>query len=607
VNVYKESLRCTYERNQSYVPGVYYDGVIQNLGDKPPESWRCKYIINTTLSHGDDPKRRYVRFTVNTLQNYIRTFTKFGKFQCNDSCACNNRVALIERVIFNAGPDKNQGLYPQSQPWALERVKRVFRAMAQNFRDHTAHTPLTAEETMLAFKAKNDNIKSQLEMLDFNTCVKDPERYKRSYEYWKETLCLPGTVDFTLCPSIHLTNKWGKVRPFAKVESISTEKWPRNISPRHPHFNFIWAQFTKPLEAYFYKNLGAYGALKRFNPHGNEAGIPNRYIGKGLNKLQRGKLLEYKYNFFYKIWNVIPIVLSTDCTGFDAHMTELFINLEVLFFLLCYLEYKRWLKEFLGVVIENDMISDQIRIWLKGGRMSGDMHTGFGNSMDVCAMIIAFFDWIGIRRYDILCDGDDTLVFIHPDDFEVVPIKMKEFFLACGHELKIEKVARTIFDVEWCQTRPIRVYDDSEGRETFVMVQNPLKTFATMGSHIHCRTPDEAYSFFADVLYAYSIIYHFIPLYSGLGGLRQGIKPKGRTILPGLAEQLVHREQHLRCSSNTLVDWCNAFGLGQADFEGVHVDPKHLMDSMKGVNWREFHQTSHRAPTVGRTYTSSSV
>jgi len=540
------------------------------------EAGRCNYELSPLPDHPDDQVRDSVSLTFEPLVPFIRAFTKFGKFECNDSCVHNNQVAFVERLAQNASAEGPKP-FPEPDDAALSYVQRAFNAMADNFRHHTSHTPLTGEETMRAFRGQNETIASQLGIVGFDTCVKDPERYQRSYDYWKTMYGVDAGVplDFVVAPGLEQLRKWANVRPFGKVEYLSVEKFPRNISPRHPHFNFVWAAFTKPLENYFYKNMSATGSLNRYCPLGVEPGTPNPWIGKGFNKLDRGRILQMKYSKFRRCYGVDPIVFATDCTGFDAHMHLKLLKIENKFYRKCFSEHSAFLKGLTSLFETNKLYGDGIKAILKGCRMSGDMHTGLGNSVTTVAMLLAAFEILGVTRFDIFDDGDDCLVLLHPDDIHDKSLfsKLPEVFLRFGHELKIEKVAVEIRDVVWCQSRPVRVM--TELGEEYMFVQDPHKIFSTMGSHIHCREASGANTYFGDNLYAYSLIYNPIPFFRALREQRVDAKAHGRRVLEGLSRELAKMSK-VKCwtGPNTLSDYCSAFALDPNIFqmEGFNAD-----------------------------------
>jgi hypothetical protein len=546
--------------------GLYYDGWLWDENAAPPDDWRCKYRISSVPPHPPNQERDSIKLTLNPLSYFIRSFTKFGQFECNDSCQHNNTVALVERLALNASKDGPKP-YPPSDPAMMKELRKTLAAFARNFHQHTSGEPLTADETAAAFRGKNERIESALGRLGFHSCVKDPDRYDNAFLTLKTDLGLLGVINHVLMPPVAYLRRFATVRPFGKVEFLSTMKWPRNISPRHPVFNFVWAQFTKPLEAYFYKHLSASGNLSRWCPQGKESGVNNPWVGKGLNKLQRGQLIRYKIEYFKRMFGVHPVVLSTDCTGYDGHMTEDCIKEENHFYSSCYPNQRAYLVKLLKLVAKNRFYSDGVRGVLKGGRMSGDMHTGLGNTVMNVAFIVTSFRMLKITRYDILADGDDTLIFVHPEDIERVKAELPSYYLKFGHELKVEKVVDDIFDIEWCQTRVVRAKQGDE--VVHVCVNNPNKIFATMGSHIHCRDNHNAYLFFSDVSYAYSIIYSFVPFICKLATWRTERDVHTRRLQPGLAMELIHNDHELSECDDTLTDYCRAFDLDMSVYRGM--------------------------------------
>jgi len=583
ITIFSRPLRCCKLKSETYRPGFYVDnvwmcppGAHPEPGDVP-QHWRVKYTLDYIQPHSIDSKRDFVSLTTNPLSSFIRSFTKFGNYYCNDSCSCNNAVALVERLFQNATKNGPRP-FPPSDPFYEQELGKTFRMFSANFREHTSGEALTAEECFCAFKAQNDKIESQLGMLGFHTSVADPERYRRSYEYWKEIMNLPlhEALNYTLTPPEFMYSRWAKVRPFAKVESIDRDKWPRNISPRHPHFNFLWAQFTKPMESYFYHHLSASGHLKAGCPLGKEPGVRNPWIGKSMNKLQRGNAVKYKFDLFERTHGVKPIVISTDGVGFDAHMTQGVIKQENKCWQNCFPSHRVFLQKLTKSFEENNLVSDGVRGKIRGTRMSGDMHTGLGNTIVTIGMIVTSMRLMGIKRYDIFADGDDTLIFVHPDDLGQVMRELPINFLGFGHELKMEKIATNIFEVEWCQSKIVRV--TKEGVTQFIFVQNPHKTFATMGSHIHCRDNVSAFKYYGDVLYAYSRMYSCIPLFRKLAGYRESHDVRVRRLQPGIALELINNA-HLDCveGPDTLSDYCQAWDLDPSIYQGhMTGDPDEL-------------------------------
>jgi hypothetical protein len=178
--------------------------------------------------------------------------------------------------------------------------------------------------------------------------------------------------DFVVTPDPVWVSKHGYNRFFAKLEHLMRQnqhqrfssnvdvnlKIPRNISPRDPIFNCIWAQFTVPLEAFLYENLANFGIFKGFIP-----GNGKRVIMKGLNSSQRAQAIVDKIDYFYECHGVEPDIWSNDATGWDAHQNRYLIRSENKFFMSVYVVFRYWFRAALRCFIRNKGFVDFIRLW----------------------------------------------------------------------------------------------------------------------------------------------------------------------------------------------------------------------------------------------------
>jgi hypothetical protein len=105
--------------------------------------------------------------------------------------------------------------------------------------------------------------------------------------------------------------------------------------------------------------------------------------------------------------------------------------------------------------------------------MSGDMNTALGNCVLMLSMMIGIFEKELRVPYDLLDDGDDCLLIIEELDADRVIERLPGLVLSMGHELKIENVAKSIGDVEWCHSKP--VYDGQKWK----FVRNPFKVMSS--------------------------------------------------------------------------------------------------------------------------------
>jgi hypothetical protein len=106
-----------------------------------------------------------------------------------------------------------------------------------------------------------------------------------------------------------------------------------------------------------------------------------------------------------------------------------------------------------------------------GRRMSGEMNTGLGNCgiASMCVSVV-----MQGRKYDMLVDGDDCIVFMRNSYLAwflaVAPFRFQEL----GFEVKFETIARCLPEIRWCQSNPIQV-----SPAVWKFVRDPAKIFST--------------------------------------------------------------------------------------------------------------------------------
>jgi len=90
-----------------------------------------------------------------------------------------------------------------------------------------------------------------------------------------------------------------------------------------------------------------------------------------------------------------------------------------------------------------------------GGRASGDYNTGMGNTL---IMLAAVWSALGNRGFswDVLADGDNALVFVSADHYDLVRADFYDRVLfESGHECTLEAPAITLEDVRFGQSAPV--------------------------------------------------------------------------------------------------------------------------------------------------------
>lgn len=233
-----------------------------------------------------------------------------------------------------------------------------------------------------------------------------------------------------------------RVTMFVKCEKMLPEKVnpdPRAIQFRDPRYCVAVASFLKPIEPYLY----------RLNPRLPQTS-KTRLVAKGLNQVQRATLLLRKMAHFRR-----PVVLSLDMSRFDQHCSLELLQIEHSVYL--HSNPDPWFRQLLSWQLFNKVYSRiGFKYTTRGKRMSGDMNTALGNCVIMLSMIIG---WCvqHLPSFDLLDDGDDCLLIVEEEDLSEVLRNLPDYCLSCGHELKIENIARDIESVVFCQSRPVFV------------------------------------------------------------------------------------------------------------------------------------------------------
>jgi len=242
-----------------------------------------------------------------------------------------------------------------------------------------------------------------------------------------------------------LSRRDSTVTMFVKCEKMSPDKNnpdPRAIQFRDPKYCVVLASFLKPIEEHLYR-------LKIRS-------IPNisstRLVGKGLNQIQRAELLVQKYSRFRS-----PVCVTLDMSRFDQHVDVEALKIEHSVY--HHSNNDSWFRQLLSWQLRNTVHSRKgFKYTTLGKRMSGDMNTALGNCVIMLSMVLGWMVPKGIP-FDVFDDGDDCLLIVEESELEVVLSEVHPFFLSCGHEAKIEKIAYSPQQVSWCQSSPIRTAD----------------------------------------------------------------------------------------------------------------------------------------------------
>nr|QUS52807.1 hypothetical protein 2 [Mute swan feces associated tombus-like virus 6] len=326
---------------------------------------------------------------------YQPNFPIVRKVYVHNNCRCNEIIALRNRVLFDC---------PKPLPLRVQQCRLIARLIS----DWIPRVP------------KGDG-----EWLDQYT-----GRKKRKY--------LEAQADLASTP-IRRSDSY--VAAFIKAEKIFELKDPRLIQARSARYNYEIGNYLKPIEHFLY-NIKGTGRLKKYLP-------PGRLIAKGCNMGRRALLILKKMQRFAD-----PLVVSLDASRFDAHVTDM-LRVEHLI----YLRYWRspHLQRLLAWQYYNrGRTSTGVRYRLLGSRMSGDMNTALGNCLLSIIMLANIMRSLRVSptKWDMLCDGDDVLLFISRNDSWLME-KLTELYREHGMVIKLENVTSTYHKVLFCQSHPI--------------------------------------------------------------------------------------------------------------------------------------------------------
>jgi hypothetical protein len=249
------------------------------------------------------------------------------------------------------------------------------------------------------------------------------------------------------------------IKMFVKSERIQPDGAkpnpdPRAIQFRNARYCVELARFLKPIEEHLYALSGV------------GVGVPpSRAIAKGLNQVERAKLLAEKMSCFDD-----PVVVSLDASRFDQHVDRELLKVEHSVYLQCC--FDAFFALLLSWQLDNKCFSSRgIKYKVSGKRMSGDMNTALGNCLLMIIMLVAFMSWC--RKWDVLDDGDDVLVIIERRDLPHLLKTVKIEFLKFGHEMKVENVASRMENVVFCQSQSIEFRTGD-----YKFVRNPWKVLS---------------------------------------------------------------------------------------------------------------------------------
>lgn len=267
-----------------------------------------------------------------------------------------------------------------------------------------------------------------------------------------------------------------RLKSFVKGEKFNPhakESKPRLINARSPRYNLSLATFLKPLEAAFWRRLKT-----------RCKGVARtRVVGKGLNGRQRARLV------VEKMGNVGAgcVVFEVDGKQFEAHVNREELAMEHSVYLSAY-DNDPELRAMLSCQLDlKGVTSFGIKYERYGCRASGDFNTGLGNTMIMLGATYAAMDLLQAqgfdKRWDVLCDGDNCLMFVEPAGYRELHTRFDwAVQQVSGQELTVESPVDIVEQVVFGQSQPVKV------NGSYVMVRNVHKVLSnSFSSYRHYK------------------------------------------------------------------------------------------------------------------------
>lgn len=233
------------------------------------------------------------------------------------------------------------------------------------------------------------------------------------------------------------------VGAFVKREKGNFTKSPRPIQTRDPRYHASLGRFLKPAEHRIYTAIA-------------RAMGEDCVVTKGHNLDGVAGVLRRKWDSFTN-----PVALGLDATKFDAHVSAPMLELEHSVYLRSFhSSYRKSLARLLGWQLDNRgkafLPDGKVSYRCRGKRMSGDMNTGLGNCIIMCAMVYSYARARGVRM-QLANNGDDCVVFMEQRDLSRFCDGLDAWFGDLGFRMTSETPVFIFEQVEFCQMSPVRL------------------------------------------------------------------------------------------------------------------------------------------------------
>lgn len=343
-----------------------------------------------------------------------------AKYGVHNNNATNLRRGLVERVLFRVG---EQGAKEPLRP-----MDGVFEYELSAFRQEVARVvphdrPLTRQEFVECYEGR----KKHIYQVAADSLAARPLEVRDSY-----------LSTFVKCEKL----------PYHKLHTSA----PRVIQPRGPRYNVEVGRYLKKLEHHIVRGMAeVFGAPTIF---------------KGYNAKEAADALRAKWDRFTN-----PVAISMDATRFDQHVSRQALEFEHSVYLACVpREKRRRLRSLLQMQLVNRGFArapdGTIKYAVEGRRMSGDMNTGMGNCLLMCAMVWALKRSTGIPM-ELVNNGDDCVIITESGYARCLERIIPRHFARFGFVMEVEPPVYVFEHIDFCQTHPVW------GPDGWVMCRDP--------------------------------------------------------------------------------------------------------------------------------------
>lgn len=276
---------------------------------------------------------------------------------------------------------------------------------------------------------------------------------RASYERAEQNLIRRGHV---------LTQHDARVTAFVKLEGIKFG--PEKVNPDCRMIQFRSKEYTLKLASIIRR-------AEHATYKARDVLCPGPHFAKNKNTRMRAADLRELYEMGF------DNIMEMDASRFDAHFGVSLNRMEAEYIQATshghqLEEMLRWQQDNRGsFTCRTDAGTTRVNYRVKGGRMSGDANTAYGNCVMMAEMLTAFGRSLGVR-FSFYCDGDDSVFFY--DGPPISDEHVRRFFREFGMTMGVENRPTKFEHIGFCQSRPVYL------NGSWTMVRDPFKILSKM-------------------------------------------------------------------------------------------------------------------------------